>query len=134
MKQARKRRKGSIHRPYVCEALAALLVIIGLILVLLTGCSGFKDVATLETGLTRGEVRGVLGEPNQTQEFTLPEAPSFGPQESLTGLLDPGTAVREWAYIQENHVVYVWFVRESEEAQDVWTVISFAEYPADAVY
>jgi hypothetical protein len=75
-----------------------------------------------------------LGEPTRTQDFLLPEAPFFGPQESLTGLIPAGTLVKEWVYVQGNEEQYVWFRCDKGGPAVECSLIKSARYPVGAVY
>ncbi len=90
--------------------------------------------ASLAPGDSPGQVRARLGEPTRTQDFLLPEAPFFGPQESLTGLIPAGTLVEEWVYVQGNEEQYVWFRCDQGEVGEDCSLIKTASYPVGAVY
>lgn len=112
-----------------------LMMLCGLTLILTEGCSVDRAaVGQLEVGQTKDEVMAALGEPDGIMEFELPDQPFFGPQEALTSSLDPGTPVEEWHYTSRTEVTYVWFAGRSAEAQDLWTVVGTATYPADVVF
>jgi hypothetical protein len=90
--------------------------------------------AVIKTGSSRPEVREQLGAPARVQVFQLPEPPFFGPQESLTELVPPGTWVEEWVYAMGKEELYVWFAGEEGQDPDEWLVIETGRYPAGAVY
>lgn len=113
-----------------------LLMVVGLLLIFMlttVGCVGrLPTEAVVDVGMSQGEVRQLLGEPDLSQNFQMSEG-FFGPQESLTGLVAAGTEVLEWQYLQDQQVHYVWFIR-SGEGQSQWSVVATGSYPADAVY
>ena len=113
-----------------------LTVLLSILLTMLvSGCGGADRAAEkIEVGQTRQEVRDALGEPDRTDEFPLPEAATFGPQEELTGKVPVGQPVEEWVYERGSEEIYLWFAGQSGEEPDQWTVIHYAVYPADAVY
>jgi len=92
------------------------------------------DAVLISPGSSRAEVREQLGDPARVGDFNLPEAPFFGPQESLTDLIPVGTKVEEWVYIQDESELYIWFVRAQGANKDQWQVIATVRYPAGAVY
>jgi hypothetical protein len=67
-------------------------------------------------------------------EFSLPDEPFFGPQESLTGLIPAGSIVDEWRYLENGQVQYVWFSGDTPENRNEWRVIALASYPEGAVF
>ena len=93
-----------------------------------------EDASAIQIGSLRGEVRAQVGQPQRTQEFRLPEAPFFGPQEGLAGLIPPGTLVEEWVYTLDNDELYVWFAAEEGDAVGEWRVIETGRYPMGAVF
>jgi hypothetical protein len=106
-----------------------------LVLVILDACRVQPpQAATVSPGATPAQVRTLLGEPTRLQNFLLPEAPFFGPQESLTNLIPAGTPVEEWVYVQGNEELYVWFVCTQGSSEGECTVIESARYPVGAVY
>ncbi len=106
-----------------------------IISILLIGCSPIS-IPTLEVikGSSKSEVIESLGEPDQTQDFILPDAPFFGPQESLSSLVPAGTVIEEWVYEIDDDVLYVWFTGEVGKLREDWLVLATAKYPKDAVY
>lgn len=106
-----------------------------LVAALVAGCaSSAPPSTTVEQGSSRAEVRAALGEPDQIQEFVLPDQPFFGPQESLADILPSGTAVEEWAYKSGEEVLLVWFAADPGERREDWRVVETGSYPAGAVY
>ena len=85
-------------------------------------------------GLTRQEVLDVLGDPDEVQEFRVPDQPFFGPQEILTSLVPASSTVEEWVYWLDGELTYVWFSGEEDQGRDRWTVVATATYPEDAVF
>ena len=109
------------------RSLAALL---GL---LITACAPALS-AEIIPGQAMAEVRAAAGDPDETQTFTLPSEPFFGPQEGLANLLPAGTQVEEWQYLHGDEVTYVWFAGEAGALPETWTVVDTATYPADVVW
>ncbi|MGD2048096.1 MAG: hypothetical protein PVH03_01305 [Chloroflexota bacterium] len=106
-----------------------------LVFLTLASCSSTSSSPDeVEIGFSRDEVIAVLGIPSTIQDFVLPDEPFFGPQESLTNLLPPGTMVEEWMYELDDKVMYVWFASESDLPRDEWLVIKTEVYPAGAVF
>ena len=101
----------------------------------IVGCS---PVSTPPTEITRGsskeDVIALYGEPNRTQEFTLPEEPFFGPQEGLANLVSPGTVIEEWVYEIGDEELYIWFTGDNDVAREDWRVLDLGRYPKGAVY
>lgn len=106
-----------------------------LLAVVLVGCRGpDQTVDKLAVGQTRAEVRQTLGDPDRTDEYPLPEAATFGPQEELSGKVPVGQPVEEWVYKRGDEEIYIWFAGQNGEEPGQWTVIHYAVYPAAAVY
>lgn len=102
---------------------------------LLVSCQAVPgEASAIEIGSSRAEVRAELGEPQRMQEFILPEAPFFGPQESLTGLVPPGATVEEWVYLQGEEEWYIWFTGPEGQNREAWQVVETGRYPVGAVY
>jgi hypothetical protein len=101
----------------------------------LSACQGSTtDTPVIQPGASRSEVRAQLGEPEQIQDFSLPEPPFFGPQEGLTDLIPAGTLVEEWIYTIGQDALYIWFAGEEGQARDQWRVIETARYRAGPFY
>lgn len=106
-----------------------------LVLFIITGCSpSTLSPAEIEVGSTKGEVIALLGDPDQSQEFILPDEPFFGPQESLVNLVPAGTVIEEWVYELGEDVLYIWFTGEGGNSGEDWLVLDIAKHPKDAVY
>ena len=106
-----------------------------LVLFIIAGCSpSTLSPAEIEAGSTKGEVIALLGDPDQTQEFVLPDEPFFGPQESLVNLVPAGTVIEEWVYELGEDVLYIWFTGEGDDSGEDWLVLDTAKHPKDAVY
>jgi hypothetical protein len=75
-----------------------------------------------------------LGEPDQTQDFKIPDGPFFGPQEGLADLVPSGTVIEEWIYEFGDEVLHVWFAGPVDEPREDWVVLDTANHPKDAVY
>jgi hypothetical protein len=115
--------------------LDSVRVLMSILAVVLVACSVTSSPPSeVGKGSSKGEVIASLGEPDQTQEFVLPDEPFFGPQESLVNLVPPGTAIEEWVYELGDEVLYVWFTGQVDEPLENWVVLDTARYPKDAVY
>jgi hypothetical protein len=102
---------------------------------ILSGCNGSKkDQTEIEPGLSREEVTRILGDPNELNEFVLPNSPFFGPQEGLTGIVPPGQLVEEWVFHTDGEIRYVWFWGKQSQDRGEWSVILTSVYPKDAVF
>ncbi len=111
-----------------------LLALIALFTAIETvGCFGSASQSgQIQKGDSRVEVRTKLGEPDERQEFVMPDAPFFGPQEGLSSLLRPGTVVEEWLYGRDGEVLYVWFAEESGQPVENWLIDMFSEVKLEA--
>ena len=117
-------------RKLICLQFALFLVA-----ALVSSCSLNPQPPTkIEKGLSRDEVIVALGEPDQIQDFVLPDQPFFGPQEGLINIVPPGTTVEEWVYETSEEVLLVWFAGEPGEKREDWKVIETGRYPAGAVF
>ena len=115
--------------------LGSFRALIFVIFIVLAGCSiSPSPLSEIEKGSSKDEVITSLGEPDQTQDFVLPDVPFFGPQESLVNLVPPGTMIEEWVYEIGDEVLYVWFAGEEDELREDWLVLDTARHPKDAVY
>ena len=114
--------------------------IVGLLLLiqaalLMAGCSpGEKAPPSFQVGSTQGEIFEVMGAPDQSQQFIIPDEPFFGPQEELVEVLPAGTEVEEWQYASGDQVLYIWFIGDNDQPRNQWVVISHASYPSGAIY
>ena len=103
--------------------------------VFLFGCSWVSTPAPdISKGSSKDEVVASLGEPDEIQDFILPDQPFFGPQESLANLVPAGSTIEEWVYVIGDEVIYVWFTGEIGDDRETWLVIEIGRYPKDAVY
>ena len=110
-----------IQREFRLEIIRAVIILFS---VAIAGCSSFSlPPSEIEQGSTRDEVIAVLGEPDQIQDFILPDVPFFGPQEGLANLVLPGTVIEEWVYEIGDDVVYVWFSGDVDQQREDWLVI-----------
>lgn len=118
------------------HALLSNLIRAALLMTLIAACTGLpaKPVEP-EAGTTPQEVRDALGEPDETQEFVMPDGRFFGPQERLIGLVPAGDVVEEWRYhLAGDEVMYVWFYASSTFGEADLLVVATATLPKDAVY
>ena len=100
-------------------------------LIMVAACAGGGPaLAQPRLGMTEAELIGAMGQPQAQQIFSMPAPPFFGPQEALTGVVEPGTKVTEWQYERDEQVLYVWFVATAEGNR----VVGFFKAPAGAVY
>ena len=121
-----------LHSPRRHPSLIYLLVLSAL---LMTGCLRAQhSQVELKAGLTHQEVRRVLGQPDEIQEFVMPNGAFFGPQEALSGLVPTGSLVEEWRYKLNDEVIYVWFYGDSSQGKDAWRLIATTIVPKDAIY
>ena len=105
-----------------------------ILLLSLAACTNVEArLAQVQPGMSRQEVRDLLGEPDQAYVSTLPEGYFFGPQEGLVDLIPAGGGYEEWIYQVGDDDFYVWFSGEGN-AMERWTVIRTARYPRDAVW
>jgi hypothetical protein len=111
-------------------------------LLLFAGCApGATAPATFEArfrtavpGMTKTEVRAVLGAPARQKLDVLPEGPFFGPQEGI----DPASlnAEREydqWQYDDGDTIFLIWFA-DPKLPEESWPVIGTTSYPKGAVF
>jgi hypothetical protein len=121
-----------IRRILRLDSVPAVIFIIAVVLV---GCSPTSSIPSeVGKGSSKEDVIASLGEPDQTQDFILPDEPFFGPQESLVNLVPAGTVIEEWVYEIGDEVLYVWFTGEDDDLREDWLVLVTARYPKDAVY
>jgi hypothetical protein len=104
-----------------------------LLAVVLASCAS-PSPEKIEIGIAQSDVVRLLGQPDRTQEFDYPDEPFFGPQESLTGLVEPGETVIEWIYELGDNNLYIWFTGGPGWPRSSLRVIAFATYPKDAVF
>jgi hypothetical protein len=115
--------------------LSSIIVVLFILISALVGCSLSSMLAPdIGAGSSKEEVIALLGEPDQTRDLVLPEAPFFGPQESLINLVPAGTLIEEWVYEVGDDVLLVWFTGGVDEAREDWRVLDTAQHPKDAVY
>lgn len=121
-----------IQRIFRMDSVRAVIFLIAIVSV---GCSPISLPPTeIGKDSSKGEVIASLGEPDQIQDFILPDGPFFGPQESLVNLVPAGTVIEEWVYEIGEEVLYVWFTGRVDELREDWLVLVTARYPKDAVY
>ncbi len=105
-----------------------------LAIALLAACGGTEPPEELRVGATRSQVVAALGEPDEREDFLMPDGGFFGPQEALTRLVPPGEIVEQWVYQKGDELTYVWFAGRAGAERVSWTVVAFSTAPADAVY
>lgn len=102
---------------------------------LMAGCSRPQTPPVeVEAGLTLEEVRDALGEPDEIQEFVMPDGPFFGPQEALSGLVPAGSLIEEWRYELDDEVRFVWFYEDPASGQEGRRLVATIIVPKDAIY
>ena len=102
---------------------------------LITGCLGTQNPSVeLKAGQTPQEVEAALGQPDEVNDFVMPDGPFFGPQEALSGLVSAGSVVEERQYKVNDDVIYVWFYGDSTAEKNSWRLIATATVSKDAVY
>lgn len=121
--------------PGVADATRRWMVVVLMGAFLLASCGGPEPpLPESLVGLSRDEIRRLLGEPDANRDLTLTGDPFFGPQERLAGLVPPGSTVEEWQYEWGQERLYVWFYGGEASSRTDWTVILSAKVPRDAVY
>jgi hypothetical protein len=95
---------------------------------------GACQAATISLGDSPENVLSLMGEPDRTRDFPMPEVPFFGPQESLTGLIPAGNPVKEWVYVLGEQELYVWFRCDQGHPEADCSLVNSARYPVGAVY
>lgn len=93
-----------------------------------------QDFSAVKTGMSRVEVRNIMGKPDEISVTMLPLSPFSGPQETLLQYIQPGDAFEEWRYISGAKIYLVWFASTEIKPRNSWTVLSKASYPAGATY
>ena len=113
-----------------------LKIIVPLLLIL--GCATShnyaQDFSGVKSGMSRAQVKSILGEPERSSVAALPQTPFFGPQESLVNILKPGTSFEEWQYTDRETIYLIWFGSTEEEPEERWTVVTKSSYPKGAVF
>jgi hypothetical protein len=107
-------------------------------LLLLLACASSRifvqDFAGVKSGMSREQVRSILGEPEHLTRAVLPQSPFFGPQEALVHFLKPGASYEEWQYTDGETIYLIWFGSKQEEPQESWTVVTKFSYPKGVVF
>jgi hypothetical protein len=93
-----------------------------------------QDFAGVKSGMSREQVRSILGDPGLSTVAVLPRQPFFGPQESLVQFLNPGASYEEWQYTDGETIYLIWFGDTEEGSQETWTVVTKFSYPKGAVF
>jgi len=93
-----------------------------------------QDFAGVKSGMSREQVRDILGEPRLSTVKVLPKSPFFGPQESLAHFLNSGASFEEWQYTDTETIYLVWFGGAEEEPRESWTVVTKFSYPKGVVF
>lgn len=93
-----------------------------------------QDFSAVKTGMSRIEVRNIMGKPDQISVSMLPLSPFSGPQEALLQYIQPGDAFEEWRYITDSKIYLVWFASTEIKPRNSWTVLSKTGYPVGTVF
>lgn len=93
-----------------------------------------EDFSAVKTGMSRAEVRSIMGKPDQISVTMLPLSHFSGPQEPLLHFLQPGDVYEEWRYISDSKIYLVWFASKKITPRNSWKVISTTSYPPGAVF
>ncbi|MEK6777098.1 MAG: hypothetical protein AABY87_09480 [bacterium] len=93
-----------------------------------------QSFSSIQDGMSRENVKGIMGKPERSDTGALPKRPFFGPQESLTQFLKPGDPYEEWQYSDRETIYLIWFGSVSHGPQEIWKVITKSSHPRGAVF
>ena len=93
-----------------------------------------QDFSGVKSGMSRAQVRGILGDPEHSTLAVLPRPPFFGPQESLVNFLKPGASYEEWQYTDGETIYLIWFGSAEGKPQESWTVVTKFSHPKGVVF
>ena len=113
--------------------LPVILVLVAASLAL-AACGTIGPPQGVQLGMPRNLVLNELGGADEVTDFVMPEGGFFGPQEALSGLVEPGTTVEQWVYYLDGEVTYAWFAGPAGSDRGSWTLVASATVPSDAVY
>jgi len=100
----------------------------------LAACGTIGPPQGVQLGMPRNLVLNELGGADEVSDFVMPEDGFFGPQEALSGLIEPGASVEQWVYYQDDEVTYAWFSGPPGSDRGGWTLVAWTTVPLDAVY
>jgi hypothetical protein len=108
------------------------------VVLLVTACASAQILAQnfsgVKSGMSRAQVKSLLGAPEDSTVAVLPKPSFFGPLESLVNFLKPGAHFEEWQYTDGDTIYLIWFGSAEEEPQESWKVITKLSYPKGAVF
>ena len=93
-----------------------------------------QNFSSIQTGMSRQNVKSIMGKPERADVGVVPQPPFFGPQEALLGVLKPGASFEEWQYTDAENIYLIWFGSINDEPQDNWRVVTKFGYPKGAVF
>lgn len=131
--------------------LMAFALVVGAAPILLSACDGLSPEVIQQreqqresmrrqarlkelVGLTRDEVRNVMGLPDRTREDRVQQC--WGPQEGLWSVLGEGGPYEEWVWIDQKWLMYAWLAdpEGKQPDQNAWRVVLTAVSRTDVVY
>ncbi len=104
------------------------------LVVSLSSCSFESKFSQVKPGLTRSEIKNLLGDPMVIQNGVTTDQPFWGPQEGLDGILGVGAPFEEWLYKEGDQNYYIWFGAKSGKPKSSWLVIRNNKYPEGVVF
>lgn len=116
------------------KMLFRLIVSLSLVFVCTSSETFGQNFSEVKSGMSRSQVRSIMGTPEHVTVAVLPLQPFFGPQESLVKFLKPGASFEEWQYTDGETIYLIWFGSTEQEAQENWTVVTKISYPKGAVF
>lgn len=93
-----------------------------------------QNFSGVKRGMSRVQVKILLGDPEDSTVAVLPQPPFFGPRESLINFLKPGVFFEEWQYTDGKTIYLIWFSSTEEEPRESWKVITKFSYPKGVVF
>ena len=88
----------------------------------------------VQRGLSRLEVKKLIGEPNATRSDIVPDRPYWGPTEGIASVIGNNAPYEEWQYKDSQYDYYIWFSTTEDKPKKEWVVIGKAKYPQGAVF
>lgn len=116
------------------KALFILIVLMSLVSACASSETPVKSFSEVKSGMSKTQVRNIMGNPELFTVTVLPQQPFFGPQESLVKFLKPGASFEEWQYTDEETIYLIWFSSTKKEPQENWTVVTKFSYSKGAVF
>ena len=93
-----------------------------------------QNFSSIQTGMSRQNIKSIMGKPERADAGVVPQSPFFGPQEALLSVLKPGASFEEWQYTDAENIYLIWFGSINDEPQDKWGVVTKFGYPKGAVF